>query len=110
MKVVSENKFQRMVASKNVRWDPQREEAAWRIGVLDKMLDVTETLPRELHDGHLMTRGVRTFWDCCTEAHNEVHRRGGYSPFQLLIGRSPLGLPLEDEKKIPIHQCFFDHR
>ena len=51
-----------MVASKNVRWDPQREEAAWRIGVLDKVLDVTETLPRELHDGHLMTRGVRTFW------------------------------------------------
>ena len=36
----------------------------------------------------------------CTEAHNELHRRRDYSPFQLLIGRSPPGLPLDGEKQL----------
>ena len=34
------------------------------------------------------------------EAHNELHRRRGYSPFQLLIGRSPPGLPLDGDKQL----------
>ena len=39
-------------------------------------------------------------FDDCTEAHNELHRRRGYSPFQLLIGRSPPGLPLDGDKQL----------
>ena len=39
-------------------------------------------------------------FDNCTEAHNELHWPRGYSHFQLLIGRSPLGLPLEDEEEL----------
>ena len=39
-------------------------------------------------------------FDDCTEAHNELHRRRGYSHFQLLIGRSPRGLPLNGDKQL----------
>ena len=39
-------------------------------------------------------------FDDCTEAHNESHRRRGYSPFQLLSGRSPPGLPLDGDKQL----------
>ena len=39
-------------------------------------------------------------FDDCTEAQNELHRRRGYSPFQLLIGRSPPGLPLNGDKQL----------
>ena len=39
-------------------------------------------------------------FDDCTEAHNELHRRRSYSPFQLLIGRSPPGLPLDGDKQL----------
>ena len=39
-------------------------------------------------------------FDDCTEAHNELHRRRGYSLFQLLIGRSPPGLPLDGDKQL----------
>ena len=35
-----ERLFREWLASKNVRWDPQPAEAAWRIGILDKVLDV----------------------------------------------------------------------
>ena len=43
---------------------------------------------------------ARPLFDDCTEAHNELHRRRGYSPFQLLIGRSPPGLPLDGDKQV----------
>ena len=32
--------FREWLASKNVKWDPQPAEAFWRIGILDKVLDV----------------------------------------------------------------------
>ena len=35
-----ERLFREWLASKNVRWDPQPAEAAWRIGILDKVFDV----------------------------------------------------------------------
>ena len=35
-----ERLFREWLASKNVKWDPQPAEAAWRIGILDKVLDV----------------------------------------------------------------------
>ena len=34
------------------------------------------------------------------EAHNELHRRIVYSPFQLLIGRSTPGLPLDGDQQL----------
>ena len=81
------------LASKNVRMDPQPREAAWRIGVLDKVLDVIK---------NTATRAARREdnFDNCSAAHNELHRRRWCSLFQLLMGRSPLGLPLEDEKEL----------
>ena len=35
-----ERLFREWLASKNVKWDPQPAEAAWRMGILDKVLDV----------------------------------------------------------------------
>ena len=79
----------------------EREVAQWSSG--------QKILPRELHDVHLTTHHVRTCFDNCTEAQNELHQRRGYSPFQVLIGRSPPGLPLLDEK-IRRNRCILDHR
>ena len=53
-----EKHFRERLASKNVRWDPQPGEAAWRIGVLDKVLDVIKIC--ELHDVHLTTHHLQT--------------------------------------------------
>ena len=39
-------------------------------------------------------------FDDYTEAQNELHHRRGYSPFQLLISRSPPGLPLDENKQL----------
>ena len=87
-----ERLFREWLASKNVRWDPRPAEAAWRIEILDKVLHVLKNAaPGELED-----TSCEALFDDCTEAHDELHRRRGYSPF----GRSPPGLPKEGDKQL----------
>ena len=86
--------------SKNVKWDPQPAEAAWRIGILDKVLDVLKNAATRAARRAPEDTSCEALFDDCTEAHNELHRRRGYSPFQLLIGRSPPGLPLDGDKQL----------
>ena len=87
-----ERLFREWLASKNVKWDPQPAEAAWRIGMLDKVLDVLKNAATRAARRAPEDTTCEVLFDDCTEAHNELHRRRGYSPFQLLIGRSQPGL------------------
>ena len=95
-----ERLFQEWSASKNVKWDLQPAEAAWHIGKLDKVLDVLKNAATRAARRAPENTSCETLLDDCTEAHNELHRRRGYSPFQLLIGRSPPGLPLDGDKQL----------
>ena len=95
-----ERLFREWLASKNVRWDPQPAEAAWRIGILDKVLDVLKNAATRAARRAPEDTSCETLFDDCIEAHNELHRRRGYSLFQLLIGRSPPGLPLDGDKQL----------
>ena len=95
-----EKPFREWLASKSVRWDPLLGEAAWRTGVLDKVLDATNNYATRAARRAPHDTPCEDMFDNCTEAHNELHRRRGYSPFQRRIGRSPLGLPLEDKKEL----------
>ena len=95
-----ERLFREWLASKNVKWDPQPAEAAWRIGILDKVLDVLKNAATRAARRAPEDTSCEALFDDCTEAHNELHRRRGYSPFQLLIGRSPPGLPLDGDKQL----------
>ena len=90
-----ERLFREWLASKNAKWDPQPAEAAWRIGILDKVNAATRAARRAPED----TPSARLCSTIAREAHNELHRRRGYSPFRLLIGRSPPGLPLDGDKQ-----------
>ena len=46
---------------------------------------------------HRLPRGVpaQTIFDLATIAHGDLHRRHGFSPLQLLIGRTPDGVGLQ---------------
>ena len=76
-----ERLFREWLASKNVKWDPQPAEAAWRIGILDKVLDVLKNAATRAARRAAEDTSCEVLFDDCTEAHNELHRRRGYSPF-----------------------------
>ena len=92
--------FRDWLASKNAKWDPQPAEAPWRIGILDKVLDVLKNAATRAARRAPEETSCEALFGDCTEAHNELHRRRGYSPFELLIGRSPPGLPLDGDKQL----------
>ena len=95
-----ERLFRERLASKNVKWDPQPAEAACRIGILDKVLDVLKNAATRAAKRTPEDTSCEALFDDCTEAHNELHRRRSFSPFQLQIGRSPPGLPLDGDKQL----------
>ena len=64
------------------------------------MFDVLKNAATRAARRVLEDTSCEVLFDDCTEAHNELHRRRGYSPFQLLIGRSPPGLPLDGDKQL----------
>ena len=88
-----------MAGLEKCEMDPQPFVAAWRIGILDKVLDVLKNVAPRAARRDPEDTSCEVLFDDCTEAHNELHRRRGYSPFQLLIGRSPPGLPLDGDKQ-----------
>ena len=91
-----ERLFWKWLASKNVKWD--RNQLKQR-GALDRVLDVLKSAATRARRAPEDT-SCEALFDDCTEAHNELHRRRGYSPFQLLIARSPPGLPLDRDKQL----------
>ena len=95
-----ERLFREWLSSKNVKWDPQPAEAAWRSGILDKVLDVLKNAATRAARRAPEDISCEFLFDDCTEDRNELNRRRGYSPFQLLIGRSPPGLPLDGDKQV----------
>ena len=94
-----ERLFRERLASKNVKWDPQPAEAAWRIGILDKVPDVLKNAATRAARRAPEDTSCEALFDDCTQNHNELHCRRGL-PFQLLIGRSPPRLPLDGDKQL----------
>ena len=66
-----ERLFREWLASKNVKWDPQPAEAAWRIGILDKVLDVIKNAATRAVRRAPEDTSCEALFDDCMEAHNE---------------------------------------
>ena len=81
--------FRRGLAAKSIRLDVDPGDASWKTGVLGKTLDAIEKsairVARRTSDSVTM-QGI--FVEC-TAAHNDLHRNGGFSPWQLLLGKTP---------------------
>ena len=72
--------------------------AHWNLG--KKVLDVLKNAATRAARRAPEDTSCEALFDDCTEAHNELHRRRDYSPFQLLFVRSPPGLPLDGDKQL----------
>ena len=76
--------FRRALAAKSIRLDIDPGDASWKTRVLGKTLEcIKQAAVRAAR------RTIQEFFHECTTVHNDWHRNRGFSPLQLLLGRTP---------------------
>ena len=81
--------FRRGLAAKSTRLDIDPGDASWKTGVLGKTLDTIKQSAIRVARGTPDNVTVQEIFDECTTAHNDLHRNRGFSPWQLLLGKTP---------------------
>ena len=81
--------FRRGLAAKSIRLDVDPGEASWKTGVLGKTLDTIKQSAIRVARRTPDNVTIQEIFDECTTAHNDSHRNRGFSPWQLLLGKTP---------------------
>ena len=95
----SSNEFKRKLAAMNIMPAPIPGEAAWKIGLLDKVLDTIKESATRAARRLPSSVSIQELFDMTCEVHNDLHPRGS-SPFQLLIGRTPRGVGITEDRQM----------
>ena len=67
-------------------------EASWKLGTINKLIDSVKDMATKLARRVLHDVSAQEIFDAITTAHGDLHRRHGFSPFQLMTGRTPKGI------------------
>ena len=81
--------FRRGLAAKSIRFDIDPGDASWKNGVLGKTLDTIKQSAIRVARRTPDSVKIQQVFDKCTTAHNDLHRNRGFSPWQLLLGKTP---------------------
>ena len=81
--------FRRGMAAKSIRLDVDPGDASWKTGVLGKTLDAIKLSAIRVARRTPDSVTIQEIFDECTAAHNDLHRNRGFSPWQLLLGKTP---------------------
>ena len=81
--------FRRGLAAKSMRLDIDPGDASWKTGVLGKTLDTIKQSATRVARTTPDSVTIQEVVDECTTAHNDLHRNRGFSPWQLLLGKTP---------------------
>ena len=81
--------FRRGLAAKSIRLDIDRGDASWKTGVLGRTLDTIKQSAIRVARRTPDNVSIQEIFDECTTAQNDLHRNRGFSPWQLLLGKTP---------------------
>ena len=81
--------FRRGLAAKSIRLDIDPGDASWKTGVRGKTPDTIKQSAIRVARRTLDSVTLQEIFDECTTAHNDSHRNRGFSPWQLLLGKTP---------------------
>ena len=84
-----DQEFRSGLAAKSVRLDIDPGEASWKTGVLGKTLDTIKQSAIRVARRTPDSVSIQEIFDECTTAHSGLHRNRGFSPCQLLLGKTP---------------------
>ena len=95
--------FRRGLAARSIRLDIDPGDASWKTRVLWKTL---ETIKQSaIHGARRTPDSVKEIFDECTAAHNDFHRIRGFSPLQLLLGKTPTDKSVCENPELGSVQC-----
>ena len=69
------------------------------MGIVEKCVDILKQAATRAAQVLPADAEVEELWRSCACAHNELAQTRGYSPWQMLLGRSPPGLGLPGEAR-----------
>ena len=72
-----------------MRLDIDPGDASWKTGVLGKTLDTIKQSATRVARTTPDSVTIQEVFDECTTARNFLHRNRGFSPWQLLLGKTP---------------------
>ena len=81
--------FRRGLVAKSIRFDIGLGEASWKTGVLGKSLDAIKQSAIRVARRTRDNVTIQEIFDERTTAHNDFHRNRGFSPWQLLLEKTP---------------------
>ena len=81
--------FRRGLAAKSIPLDVDPGDASWKTGVLGKTQDTIKQSAIRVARRTQDSVTIQEIFVECTAAHNDSHRNRGFSPWQLLLGKTP---------------------
>ena len=98
--------FRRGLAAKSMRLDIDPGDASWKTGVLGKSLDTIKQSAIRVARRTPDSVTIQEIFDESTTAHNDSHRNRGFSPWQLLLGKTPTDKTACEDPDLA--QCSFE--
>ena len=85
-----DQRFRRGPAAKSIRLDTDPGDASWKTGVLGKPLIQSNSQQFVwLEELLTLSQFKESLMNAPHTAHNDLHRNRGFSPWQLLLGKTP---------------------
>ena len=85
--------FRRGLVAKSIRFDLDGS-ASWKISVLEETLDTIKHAAIRVGRRTLDSVSIQAIFDECTVARNDLHGNRGFSPWQLLLGKTQSDKPI----------------
>ena len=92
-----ERAFREWLREQKVEWQASPAGAHFRMGIVEKCVDIIKASATKSAQALPLDTDAEEILKNCAYAHNELSRTRGYSPWQMLLGRSPPGLGMPSD-------------
>ena len=84
---------------------PCAGDAHWQIGAVERAIQTLKTVATRAALQLDVDLLAKVLWSLVAEAHNDLHRHEGHSPFEATLGRTPTPIdtdPMAEEPEVPL--------
>lgn len=90
------------MSAQNIASDVLPAEAPWKFGTTNKLIDAMKEMATRLARRVSMDTPAQDIFDAVSTADGDLFRRHGFSPYHLMIGRTPPGIGISESRRDPV--------